>query len=126
MSGNSILTSLIFGEDMLVDIATQGIVGAFGRKESNQCVVLHLGAALAWLIRGSGKTVPTRGAVYHQAMIARGEEARQAREEEAFIGIPKTAPDQLILSHAHDVLNFGHGRDFRGVFFSSTVMGRIS
>ena len=106
-----------FGEDLLLDAATQGAIGAAERKEGNQCVMLHLGAALAWLIRGGGKTVPTRGAVYHQAMITRSEEVKQAREAELSIGTPRTAQEQLILSHTHDVLNFGHDRDFRGVFF---------
>ena len=54
-----------FGEDLLINASTQLLVGSVSRKEENQCVLLHLGAALAWREKGRGKSVPSRGLVYH-------------------------------------------------------------
>ena len=105
-----------FGENTLLSKSTQKAIGAVERKEKNQCVMLHLGAALMWQLKGRGKNVPNRGWIYHQAMQIREEEVSQAKEADRSIGEPKNAKEQLILSHAHDALQANHDRDFRGIF----------
>ena len=115
-----------FGEDLLVNASTQLAIGAVSREEENQCVLLHLGAALAWYEKGRGKSVPSRGLVFHKAMLARSEEAAQAKDAVNMIGNPTNAREQLIMRHAHDCLQMNHDRNFRGMFFLWRIYGMKS
>ena len=115
--GNLHFNVIDFGENLLMNVATQKLIGAADRKECNQCVILHLGAALAWHVRGRKKVVPSRGVVYHYAMVTREHEAHQAHEANLSLKNPQSLAEQLISSHIHDVLHCNHDRDFRGIFF---------
>ena len=115
--GNLHFQVIDFGEDLLLDTTTQKLLGASSRKETNQCIILHLGAALAWHSRGRKKSIPSRGVIYQQAMVTRQEEAAHAKEAGEAVKVPRSAEEQVISSHAHDALNSNHDRDFRGIFF---------
>ena len=60
-------------------------------------------------------------------MLARGEEAEQAKDSMKMIGNPANAREQLIISHAHGSLRMNRDRDFRGLFFFiSNLWGEIA
>ena len=50
-------------------------------------------------------------------MITREQEAKQAYEAHIHVHTPQAVAEQLVASHAHDVLHSNHDRDFRGIYF---------
>ena len=85
---------------------------------ANQCVILHVGAAMAWNIRGRGKSVPTRGCIYHQATATRVEGETQAKADKTSVGNHQSAQEHVLTSHVHDAMGTAHGRDSRRIFFT--------
>ena len=83
--------------------------------EMNQCVLLHLSAGISGILYGQGSYVPSKGEVSCQATYLRRSEIRAAICAADRSQSPSSVTEQLILSHAHDVLNVGHDRDFHGI-----------
>ena len=56
--GNLHYNVMDYGENILMDSTAMRTVGTVDRKEKNQCVILHVGAALAWHAAGRKKGTP--------------------------------------------------------------------
>ena len=91
------------------------IIGSTQKDEKNQCVLVHLDAALAHSEVGSERSTPPASRVRLMAKGWRLLEANQARLAQDSIHQSKSRRCDELLSLFHDVLADSHDRDYRSL-----------
>ena len=112
-------TAVDYGDMIPTSEELQQILGFTQREEKNQCVLLHLAAALVHTEVGSKRSPPPASRVRLMAKSLRLLEAKQAHEIQGSTPQSSSRWGDELLSLCHDVLAESHDRDYRSlcIFF---------
>ena len=114
-----------FGDTVRLSERSRRMLESIEPQEKNQCVLLHTAAGTQWVKGGKRNGIPILARVLAESEEWRKEEFAQAKEAIRSLGDMGGEYAAEIRSAAHDVVQNGHGRDYRSfVLFYKGLMGR--
>ena len=108
-------TAIDYGDTILASEVLKRETKNIDSTECNQCVLLHLVAGLQWVRMQRQQGIPEKRKVLLEVEEWRMEEIVQAKEALKWCDVREDPISKELGRLAHDVVNVGHDRDYRGI-----------